>query len=153
MTGGEAADIDAAMQADGWARLPTRVFSAAIGTIWVKGEPGRRIVAFPTHERVENDHMGTVHGGALMTFADLALGLAAVDAIGEPKCATAQLQFQFAAAARIGSLVTCEPELVRKTSQLVFVRGIFRADGRVIGSADAIFKIFAASPPNGLKAG
>lgn len=136
---------DAAMEADGWERLVTRVFSASIGSTWVKGEPGRRTVAFAADSRVENDHMGNVHGGALMTFADLALGLAAADAIGEPKLATAQLQFQFVAAAPTGTLISCEPELVRKTKQLVFVRGLLKADGKTVGSADAIFKNFAGA--------
>lgn len=154
----EAADprSDAELEAAGWTILPTRVFSASIGTTWVKGEPGERRVAFLPDERVQNDHMGNIHGGALMTFADLALGFAAVDAIGEPKLATAQLQYCFVAGAKTGRLVICEPEVVRKTSQLVFVRGLFKSDGKVIGSADAIFKNFAgqgsfsgASPEGG----
>ena len=145
MTGSSDPGSEAEMKADGWEILPTRVFSASIGTTWVKGEPGERIVAFMPDERVANDHMGHVHGGALMTFADLALGFEAVDAIGEPKLATAQLQFQFVGAARVGNLITCKPELVRKTSQLVFVRGLFEAGDRVIGSADAIFKNFAGA--------
>src|SRR5262245_826109 len=108
----------AALEAAGWARLPTRNFSTAAGPAWVKGEPGHRTVALLAEAAIANDHIGTVHGGALMTFADIALGLGARDAIDEPRFVTAQLQYQFAGAAPVGSLITCEPELVRRTSQL-----------------------------------
>jgi hypothetical protein len=40
----------------------------------------------------------------------------------------------------MGQLITCEPEVVRKTSSLVFVRGLIKADGEVVGSVDGIFK-------------
>lgn len=137
------AEMDyASLEADGWKRLPTRVFSAAIGPTWVKGEPGNRMVGLLSDERNANDHMANVHGGALMTFADIALGVAVVDVIGEPNCATTQLQYQFAGAVSIGSLIICEPEVIRRTSQLVFVRGLIKVDDKVVGSTDAIFKVF-----------
>lgn len=133
------------LEADGWVRLPTAHFSAAIGSTWMKGDVGARTVGLLAGEVTRNDHMGTVHGGALMTFADIALGVVTVDAIGAPSCATAQLQYHFAAAAPTGSFITCEPELVRKTSQMVFARGLVKADGKVVGSADAIFKVLDAA--------
>ena len=93
----------------------------------MRGEKGAREVALVTTPGIANDHMGIVHGGALMTFADIALGLAAAEALETPAMATAQLQFHFTAAAQIGVLLVCRPEMVRKTSQLIFVRG---QDGR-----------------------
>jgi acyl-coenzyme A thioesterase PaaI-like protein len=143
----------AKLESEGWERLPTRVFSAAIGPTWKKGPPGARVVAMMGDQAVANDHMGMVHGGALMTFADIALGVAVLDAIGEPRCATLQLQYQFASGVPVGSFITCEPELVRKTSQMVFVRGLIKADGKVAGSAEAIFKVFEPARMKSLKAG
>jgi acyl-coenzyme A thioesterase PaaI-like protein len=134
---------EAELERAGWRKLPTRNFSAAIGPIWARGETGGREVALLTTPEIANDHMGIVHGGALMTFADIALGLAAAEALGGPSMATAQLQFHFTAAAPIGALLTCKPELVRKTSQLVFVRGLFEAGGKTVGMADAMFKVLA----------
>lgn len=132
---------EAELEAAGWHKLPTRRFSAAVGSAWMKGEPGQRILALLTDENSGNEHMGTVHGGAMMTFADMAFGAAVVDAIGRPHCATAQLNFQFTASARTGSMITCEPEVVRQTSQLVFLRALMKCGDRVIGSADGIFKV------------
>jgi acyl-coenzyme A thioesterase PaaI-like protein len=135
--------MDAAqLEAEGWQRLPTQAFSAAIGPTFMRGEPGARTVALPTSPAIINDHGRSVHGGALMTFADMSLGLAVADLLEAPMMSTVQLQYQFAGAVSAGSLVTSQPEVVRRTRQLVFVRALFEADGKVIGSADGIFRVF-----------
>ena len=128
------------MEAAGWTRLPLDRFSASLGPVWVKGEPGNRVLALHGGERVVNDYGRVVHGGALMTFVDIALGLGASDAIPGQSYVTVQLQYQFASGAPAGCMVTCEPELVRRTSQLAFVRGLVKADGATVGSVEAIFK-------------
>ncbi len=143
----------ATLEAEGWRLLPTKNYSAAIGATWMKGEPGSRTVGWPTDHRCDNDHGGMVHGGSLMTFADIALGCAVADAAGSGYIVTAQLQYQFVAAAAVGSFITCEPEVVRKTSQLVFVRGLFKSDGRTIGSADGIWKVLEPEKLERIKAG
>lgn len=140
------------LEADGWSRLPTEKFSAAIGPSWVRYDEALPMVAMLAGEAVTNENIGIVHGGALLTFADIAFGVAVADALGGAHIATAQLQFHFTAAARVGSLITCQPEVVRKTSQLVFVRGLFMADGRVVGSADGIFKVLEPDKLAGLRA-
>ena len=131
----------AALEAAGWKRLPTIRFSAAIGPTWLRGEPNALEVAFLAGEELGNDSIGIVHGGALMTFADIALGAGAAAALGGAHFVTAQLQYQFAGAARVGDLVVCRPEIVRKTSQMVFMRGLLHVGDRVVGSADSIFKV------------
>lgn len=131
---------EATLLAQGWERLPTSGFSAAIGPTWSKGAFGSRTVALIAHEGIVNDYGAVVHGGALMTFADIALGCGASDALEGGPLVTAQLQYQFAGGVPVGSLVTCAPEVVRRTSQLVFVRGLILADGETAGSADGIFK-------------
>lgn len=135
---------DASLEADGWTRLPVTAFSAAIGQTWQRGEPGARTVALLGHAGIVNDYGVVIHGGALMTFADIALGCGAADAISGHGYVTVQLQYQFAGAGKAGSLITCAPELVRKTSSLAFLRGLIKANGEVIGSADGIFKAFVS---------
>jgi acyl-coenzyme A thioesterase PaaI-like protein len=131
--------------AAGWEKLATREFSAKLGTMWRRGEKGVREIALLTSDDIANDFRGMVHGGALMTFADLALGIAAGEAVGHPMMATAQLQYHFTGAVPFGVLLTCEPELVRKTSQLAFVRGLFKVGETNVGMADAMFKILDAA--------
>ena len=134
---------DAAFEAAGWTRLPTTAFSAAIGQTWMKGEAGARTVALAAHGGIVNDYGAVVHGGALMTFADIALGVGAADAISGHSYVTVQLQYQFAGGVPSGALITCAPELVRGTSSLAFVRGLIKADDKVVGSVDGIFKALA----------
>jgi acyl-coenzyme A thioesterase PaaI-like protein len=130
---------------DGWAKLPTTAFSGAIGAIHVRGEIGSRTAALDCGEEIGNDRVGNVHGGALMTFADIALGIRVADIAGHRQLATVQLQYSFAGGVRVGSRLTCAGELVRRTSSLVFVRGIFEADGKIVGSAEGIYKVFESA--------
>jgi acyl-coenzyme A thioesterase PaaI-like protein len=135
---------EAGMIAAGWSPLPTAGFSAAIGQTWVRGDPGGRTMALVAHDGVINDFGRLVHGGALMTFADMALGMGASDALDGGHLVTVQLQYQFAGGVKLGQLVTCAPELVRRTSSLVFVRGLIQADGETVGSAEGVFKALPA---------
>jgi acyl-coenzyme A thioesterase PaaI-like protein len=131
---------DVALAAAGWERLPVRAFTAAIGQTWIKREAGRQSVALCAHEAILNDYGAVVHGGALMTFADVALGVGASVALDGGPLVTVQLQYSFAGGVPAGALITCEPELVRRTSQLVFMRGLIKSDGQVVGTAEGIFK-------------
>ena len=131
---------EAGLAAAGWQRVPTAAFSAAVGATWQKGDAGARTVALLAHEGIVNDYGQVVHGGALMTFADIALGIGAADAIAGHSYVTVQLQYQFAGGVPLGALITCAPELVRKTSSLAFLRGLIKADGETVGSAEGIFK-------------
>ena len=128
-------------------------FNESAGPFWVRGAPPGREVGLIGEERHGNGHVGTVHGGVLMTFADIALGVGVVDAAGTRDCVTLQLQMQFARAAPIGSFLTCRPELVRRTSQIVFMRGLIMAGTRVIASADGMWKLIGAEKLAAIRAG
>lgn len=143
----------ATLAAEGWQRLPTKEFSALIGESWMKGPPGARTICLVADSRAQNDHMGILHGGALMTFVDIAFGCAVADALGGAHCVTAQLQYHFVAATQPGELITCEPEVVRRTSQMVFVRGLVKSGDRTVGSGDAIFKVLEPDKFKAVKAG
>lgn len=131
------------MTAAGWRPLEAPGFSSAIAPLWTRGDGPGRSVAFVAGPHHSNTHIGTVHGGVLMTFADIVLGLNVADLLGAPLCVTAQLQLQFVSVGRIGSLVIGTPEVVRQTRSLVFMRGLITADGETIASADGIWKILA----------
>jgi acyl-coenzyme A thioesterase PaaI-like protein len=141
---------EAELKAGGWHLLPTVRYSAALGPVWARiGENGPE-VGLDAQEHLGNDSFGIVHGGAIMTFADMALGFAVGHAVrgrssyGETGAApfvTAQLQVHFTSAGQVGSFILACPEVVRQTSQLVFVRTLIEAGGRTIASADGIFKL------------
>ena len=141
------------LEAEGWKPLPTQHFSAAIGTAWIRGKPGAFEVGLVVDEVNQNDHMRARHGGALMTFADIALGTAVAGALGHTHFATAQMQIQLTASAPIGTLVIARPEVVRKTSRMVFVRSLFIGGDKTIASADGIFAVLDAERVGRFKAG
>jgi acyl-coenzyme A thioesterase PaaI-like protein len=131
----------ATLQANGWTELNTSGFSEPFGPFWMRGTGEECEIGFTVGSRHTNTHMNTVHGGMLMTFADICLGYRVVLALGGRYCATAQLQLQFVSVAEIGEFVSCRPELIRRSSQLVFMRGLICADEKVVASADGIWKV------------
>ena len=144
----------AQLKAEGWHRLPGITYTAALGPCWMRVQDGVLMVGLQAQEHLANDNLGIVHGGALLTFADIAFGCAVGHANGlRANFVTAQIQYQFTAAARIGQFITCAPEVVRMTSSLAFVRGLFLAEGRTVGSGDGIFKFLDAEKSAAIKAG
>lgn len=129
------------LRAAGWTSARGHGFTDTLGELWLRGAVGERQLGFISTLQHSNNDPVTVHGGALMTFADIALGYRAAESIGGAPCVTAQLQLQFVAGARVGEFICCDAELVRRTSALIFVRGLIRAGDRVVASADGIWKI------------
>lgn len=132
---------EAELLADGWERLPATHFNDLSGPYYGKIDDQGRIVGLISEERHSNGHLNVLHGGVLMTFADVALGCACGDVLDVPMITTIQLQYNFTASAKIGSFITCRPELIRKTSTMIFVRGLVMAGDRTLGSADGIWRI------------
>jgi len=96
-------------------------------------------VAEPKHANLNN----VVQGGMLMTFADRAFGRTAWQVAGR-STATIQFDMQFVSAARIGEFIETQPEVVRRTSALVFIRGMLFAGPRIVATAHGVWKILGS---------
>jgi uncharacterized protein (TIGR00369 family) len=131
------------LQAEGWTIHGGEGFTAHLSPFWYKMVEDRLAVGFIAEERHCNTHLGTVHGGALMTFADIAGGFAVARALGHQRCATVQLQTQFTAVPRRGEFVHCVVEIVRQTRDLIFLRAVVESAGRIVVSFDGIWKALA----------
>lgn len=127
--------------AEGWTHVPEGGFIGLVGPIWNRLEDGRRRFGFLAEARHANT-LGVVQGGMMMTFADRAMGTLAWEAAGRP-CVTASFDMQFAGAGRIGSFLTLDGEVVRRTASLVFVRALLRSGTALIGSAQGSWKILS----------
>jgi uncharacterized protein (TIGR00369 family) len=134
------------LESTGWSTLEVKGFSAVTGPFWTRLEGTQRRIGLIVDPHHTNDHLGTIHGGVVMTFADVALGCAVVDVLGAPNCVTAQLNIQFLATAKLGEFVTCNPEVVRQSRQLIFVRGLIRVGDKNIASVDGIWKVLESKP-------
>lgn len=143
---------DATLRAQGWEPLPTVRYSAAVGQVMKRIVGGELEVGLLAGEHLANDNLGIVHGGAMMTFGDIALGCGVGEVTDHAMFVTAQIQFHFVSAARVGDFITCAPHVVKKTSQLVFIRGLFETGGRTVASADGIFKLLEADKARAMQA-
>ena len=100
-------------------------FNAAIGRLLVRGEgEGRaRCRMFP--ERRQSNLGDVAHGGAILTFIDMAMfagGYAAGATIAHS--VTLDLSAQFLSPARLGVPLDATVELLRETKRLAFMRGL-----------------------------
>ena len=83
---------------------------------------------------------GIVHGGMLMTFADVVLGTAVWRRVEKPSL-TIRMVVDFVAPARLGDWVEGTAELSRETKSLIFAEAELRVAGRVVLTSSGIFKI------------
>ena len=82
---------------------------------------------------------GVIHGGLMMTMADLTM---AVTAKAEPDDAYVTVSFnsEFVASARAGDLVEARAELVRRTGSMAFVRGHIHVGDSTLFVCSAVMK-------------
>jgi acyl-coenzyme A thioesterase PaaI-like protein len=110
-------------------------YNASIGKLLVRGEgPGRaRCRMFP---RKRQSNLGDVaHGGAILTFIDMAMfagGHAAGADLGP--AVTQDLSCQFLAAAKLGIPLDTGVEVLRESKRLAVMRGLLEQDGETIAS-------------------
>lgn len=142
--GADATSDAAALRAAGWKIQEGTGFTRTAGPWWMRRGPNGRVLGLRIDEQHGNQHIGTVHGGVLMTLADNGLGAAVVHAIGGGHCVTISLQTHFVATASVGEFIHCEAEVVRRSRSLVFVRGLILAGERTVASAEGIWKVLEA---------
>ena len=116
-------------------------FEAYLGPYFHRIVDGVHEFAFIVDDRHTNAD-DVAHGGALLTFADAALGYALWDATDRAPCVTVSQQSNFLSPAKVGDLIACRPEIVRKTREIVFMRADFRVGEKIVFTATAIWKIW-----------
>ncbi len=82
------------------------------------------------------------HGGMLMTFIDVVLGVTMWRVTGRPGV-TVSLATDFVSAAREGDWVEGRGEVVRSTRTLVFLRGDLTCGDRTVMTASGVFQLIA----------
>lgn len=110
-------------------------FNATLGKLLVRAEgPGKaRCRMFP--EVAQSNLGNVVHGGAILTFVDMAMfagGYAAGATLGPS--VTLDLSAQFLSAAELGAPLDCSVELLRESKRLAVMRGLVEQEGRIVAS-------------------
>lgn len=119
-------------------------FETAIGPFCFREVGGRAKCAFqPRREHLNGG--GTVHGGALMSFADFALFAIANNALAGAKAVTVTCNSGFLSAASLDAVIEAEGEVLRATRSLVFVRGLVTQASRPVLAFSGTLKKIAAS--------
>ena len=113
-----------------WGDFPRGSFAAATGKLWFKpdGESRARCRIMPTEAML--NHGGSIHGGAVMSFIDMAMfagGLCAGMTRGH--YVTLDLTTHFLARGKAGRPLDAHVELVRQTPGHAFLQGVVRQDG------------------------
>lgn len=128
----------------GWSRLEARGLIASVGPLWTKTlADGIAVYGFSVETRHLNRN-GVMHGGALMTFADEALGLTAWRANGRKSQVTIQLDTHFVSAVQAGEFIEAQCRVVRRTRSLMFMAGELVVGRRVAATAHGVWKILGA---------
>ncbi len=115
-------------------------FEIFVGPVYEAGEVPHRRFGLLVDERHVNLR-GVIHGGMLMTLADLTLGAAVWDLTDRAPCVTMNMQTQFLKEARAGDWIEVIPEITRRTRSLVFARVDFQVGGVVIFTAQSVWKL------------
>jgi uncharacterized protein (TIGR00369 family) len=115
-------------------------FENFVGPLYETGENLDRRYAFVVDERHVNMR-GIIHGGMLMTLADMTMGQAAWDACDRADVVTLNMQSQFIRGARLGEIVEVQPTLTRRTRSIIFLRGDFMVGEEIIFSCASLWKI------------
>jgi uncharacterized protein (TIGR00369 family) len=123
--------------AHGWERVEGHNFGELVGPIWRRGD---NLFGFAAAEKHRN-HIGIIHGGMLMTFADQAMGMTGRRATDEKPHATIELSMQFVGAVQLGDFVEAHCEIVRKTRSLLFIESKLKVGTRVVAAGSGIWKI------------
>jgi len=88
---------------------------------------------------------GVVHGGALFTLVDTAMGASLMQRLDEGEiCATLQISMNFLRPVVSGGVVECEARVVHKGRRFANVRGELYRQEKLVGTADGNFAIMQA---------
>ncbi len=98
-------------------------YETAIGPFCFRVDDGVVRAGFePRHDHLNGG--GSIHGGALMSFADFSLFAIAHKELRETSAVTLTCNSEFLSAGGLGAIVEARGEVLRETRTLLFVRGL-----------------------------
>ena len=124
---------------EGWTLRAAKAFGTHVGPFYNPpggDSAGCGFMAQPKH----GNKRGVVHGGMIASAFDVALGNAVWEMAGQKPCATVQLNVSFLGALQVGEFAAVRAEITKATRSMVFVRGTMTAAGRIVATADGVWK-------------
>ena len=84
---------------------------------------------------------GSVHGGMLMSFMDVAMSRTSRLISGAPACSTVSLTCDFVGPGRLGELIEARVTVTRQTRTMVFLSGELVTGGRTLLVGTGLWKL------------
>lgn len=120
-------------------------YETSIGPFYFNAEGPQVKAAFqPRREHLNGG--GTIHGGALMSFADFALFAIAYNALRNTRAVTLTCNNEFLSAGDLNGVVEASGEVLRETRSLIFVRGVITQRCQPLLAFSATLKKIAPAP-------
>ena len=88
---------------------------------------------------------GSVHGGMLMAFMDVAMSRTSRLMSGAARCSTVSLSCDFVGPGRLGDLIEARIRSPRQTRTMVFLTGELVAGGKTLVTANGLWKVAGTS--------
>lgn len=125
-------------RAEGWTLAPHPGFMAMFGDLWSRQEDGVLAIGlFVARDLLSAD--GRMDTGALMAFADHAVGHASIPVFGTLQV-TIQLQISIVAPVAAGAFVEGRGRIAGIDGSLAHLEGHFSCQGRMVAAASGIWK-------------
>lgn len=83
---------------------------------------------------------GIVHGGLLMTFADMVMCVAGQEGTNDQGVFTISFNSEFIASAKVGETVKARTEVTRRTGRMAFVRGEIYTENEMVMTCSAVLR-------------
>jgi acyl-coenzyme A thioesterase PaaI-like protein len=101
--------------------------------------PVHRFALIPEEKHLNCN--GSLHGGMLMTFADISMSRASRAVSGAQSCSTVSLTCDFIGPGKLGDVIESRVRVTRQTRTLIFLSADIVAGDRVLGVATGLWKI------------
>lgn len=117
-------------------------FAGHAGPFYFREKDGAPGVGFYA-ERHHANRGGVIHGGALMTLADMSLWDICRRAIGSFRAMTVTMNAEFIGPGPIGEFIEATGEMTRAGKTLLFARGLITAKGESLVAFSGTLKRFS----------
>lgn len=115
-------------------------FTKLLGIFIAQAGDGRSRLTMEAQPKLQNNY-GTVHGGAIYTMVDIAMGAALYFSLkDEEVCRTVEIKITYVKPAVSGTLV-CEARVIHRTKHLGTAEAEVTAEGALIAKATGTFYI------------
>ena len=139
-------DPSSARAPDGFQMIQVRSgFSEVFGPVFI--DPVGHRLGYRVQARHLNP-FGSVHGGAVSTFADMQVVAVVEQENGWPTvhCPTVSLSVDYLGSTPLDAWVEASVQLLKRTRALIFTQALITADGALVARSHGVYRNFATAP-------